>query len=128
MAVVTKSGSLLYNEHVLDFLHRGGSLSSMTKPNRSTQSPDRMGDIGAFLIGGIIGGLGALLAALWFAPRSGVQTRRDIQERALEMRVQAEQAASEARAKIEGVNPTDVIAQAKADAQRYQAEQTLEAR
>lgn len=74
--------------------------------------------IGAFLLGGLIGALVGALIGVWNAPRSGSETRAEIRERGLELRVQAEAAAAEARERVEGPSPEALIAEAKAAARR----------
>jgi gas vesicle protein len=74
--------------------------------------------IGAFLLGSILGAVVGMLIGIWNAPRSGAETRAEIRERGLELRVQAEAAAADARERVEGPSPEALIAEAKAAARR----------
>jgi hypothetical protein len=67
------------------------------------------GGAGIFLIGAILGSLIGAIAALWFAPRSGEETRQEI-----------EQAALDVRRRVEGESIHESIQAGKAEARRYQ--------
>lgn len=58
---------------------------------------------GSFVAGFLIGGLFGAGIALLQAPRSGAETRRMIEERALELQQKAEQTAEEARSQAKQV-------------------------
>ena len=60
-------------------------------------------EFGAFVVGFLVGGLGAGVAALLFAPQSGAETRTMIKEKSIELRDQAQQTAEEALARAEAV-------------------------
>ncbi|MHB8626858.1 MAG: YtxH domain-containing protein [Aggregatilineales bacterium] len=79
----------------------------MTDQSHASQ-PDSPGEFTAFTLGALLGmAMGAVLA-LWFAPRSGQQTRH-------ELRTQAEQA----RERLDGPPTERLMAQAKTAAQVY---------
>jgi len=78
------------------------------------------GDAGVFVIGAVLGGLLGAIAAFWFAPQSGEQTRHEIQERGEELRDEIEHVTAEARHKIEGDSIDDAMAYGKAEARRFQ--------
>jgi gas vesicle protein len=59
------------------------------------------GEFGAFLAGFLTGALVGAVVALLFAPRSGEETRRLLQERGIELKSQAEEMASQTRSQIE---------------------------
>ena len=65
--------------------------------------------MGLFVIGAIAGTVIGAIVAIWFAPQSGEATRHDI-----------EQAANEARQKIEGESISDAMQAGKAEARRFQ--------
>ncbi len=52
---------------------------------------------GEFVVGFVIGALAGAAAALLYAPRSGDEMRRQIEERGIELKRQAEHLADEAR-------------------------------
>jgi len=56
-------------------------------------------EFGAFAAGLLIGGMGAAVAALLFAPQSGAETRTLIKDKSIELRDRAEELATEARAR-----------------------------
>lgn len=60
-------------------------------------------EFGAFVVGLLIGGASAAVAALLFAPQSGAETRAMIKEKSIELRDQAQQTAEEALARAEAV-------------------------
>jgi gas vesicle protein len=72
-----------------------------------------------FALGTLIGAVVGTGLALWFAPRSGQETRQDIQTRGLELRAQAEQSAAQAREKIEGPSTERLLSEAKTAARQY---------
>ncbi len=72
-----------------------------------------------FLIGAILGGLFGAIAAIWFAPQSGKQTRHEIQAKSQELVEGIEQVAEDTRQKIEGESIHDAIEEGKAEARRY---------
>ncbi len=80
---------------------------------------DPVAEVGAFILGGVIGGAVAAVVMLLNAPRSGAETRRAIRERGLNIRTEAEQTAAAARTRIEGTTPDTIIADAKAEARGY---------
>lgn len=59
------------------------------------------GEFGAFLAGFLTGALVGAVAALLFAPRSGEETRRLLQEQGIALKTHVEQVASEARSHAE---------------------------
>jgi len=63
---------------------------------------DPVAEVGAFILGGLIGGAIAAVVMLLNAPR-----------------VEAEQTAAAARTRIEGTTPDTIIADAKAEARGY---------
>jgi gas vesicle protein len=73
---------------------------------------DNRDELGAFLIGFVVGGLAGAITALLLAPQSGEETRTVIKDKAIELRdkagksmdeayAQAEAAAAEARGRFE---------------------------
>jgi len=62
---------------------------------------DSDGDFGAYLSGFLLGGLVGAAVALLLAPQSGEQTRALISEKAIELKDQVDQKATEARTKAE---------------------------
>ncbi len=67
------------------------------------------GEVGLFVVGAIAGTVIGAIMAIWFAPQSGEATRHDL-----------EQAANDARQKIEGESLSDAIQAGKAEARRFQ--------
>lgn len=67
------------------------------------------GDASVFVVGAILGVVFGIAAALWYAPQSGEETRREI-----------EHAAEEARRRVEGESLHDAIQEGKAEARRFQ--------
>ena len=57
--------------------------------------------LGTFLAGLVLGGLVGAAMAMLLAPASGPDTRRQIREKSLELKVQAEQQVDEARKRAE---------------------------
>jgi gas vesicle protein len=78
------------------------------------------GDAGIFVVGAILGGLLGAIAAFWFAPQSGEETRREIQERGEELRDEIEHVTTEARHKIEGDSIDEAMEYGKAEARKFQ--------
>ncbi len=78
------------------------------------------GEAGLFVVGALLGSLIGAVAGLWFAPRSGEETRREIQERGNELRDEIEQVTTEARRKLEGESIDDAMEYGKAEARRFQ--------
>jgi len=60
------------------------------------------GEFGPFLLGALLGGVIGAVAAFWFAPQSGAETRQEIEERGNELREEIGQVATEARRRVEG--------------------------
>ena len=58
-------------------------------------------ELGVFVAGFVIGGLGAAVIALLFAPQSGEETRKMIKDKSIEVRDQAQQSLEEALARAE---------------------------
>jgi gas vesicle protein len=58
-------------------------------------------EIGAFLVGFIVGGLTGAIVALLYAPQSGEETRTIIKEKSIELRDKASETVDEAYAKAE---------------------------
>lgn len=92
-----------------------------THDNRRDSAVDPVADVGVFILGGIVGSLIGTLAAIWLAPRSGVDTRDDIRQRGLELREQAEHAAAGARERVEGPSTESILRDAKAAARSFNA-------
>ena len=86
---------------------------------KTSERPDTFGDMVTFAFGTLIGAAIGIGIALWFAPRSGKETRHDIQARGLELRAQAEQAAAQTREKIDGPSTERLLSEAKAAARQY---------
>ena len=86
---------------------------------KTSKRPNPLGDLFAFAIGSLVGASIGTSLALWFAPRSGQETRQDIQSRGLELRAQAEQTAAQARERIEGPSTERLLTEAKAAARQY---------
>jgi gas vesicle protein len=80
---------------------------------------DSLAEFGVFALGGIVGIVAGVIGALWFAPQSGDRTRREIRLRGLEIRSEAERAAADTRARIEGTPADQLIADAKASARAF---------
>ena len=79
------------------------------EPERgAVQATQDEGGAGIFLIGAILGTLIGAIAALWFAPRSGEETRQEI-----------EQAAIDVRRRVEGESIHESIQAGKAEARRF---------
>jgi gas vesicle protein len=78
------------------------------------------GDAGIFVVGALLGGLLGAIAAFWFAPQSGEETRREIQERGNDLRDEIEHVTDDARRKIEGDSIDEAMEYGKAEARRYQ--------
>lgn len=89
------------------------------KTTAEKRARNGFGDVVTFVAGSLIGVAVGGGVALWFAPRSGQQTRQDIQARGLELRVQAEQAAAQAREKIDGPSTERLLSEAKQAARQY---------
>ena len=66
-------------------------------------SDDNGTDVGAFFVGFLVGGLVGAATALLLAPRSGEETRGQIQQKGVELRGKAEGALDEARVKAEAI-------------------------
>ena len=90
-------------------------------------------ELGAFLLGFVIGGLAGAVASLLLAPQSGEETRAVIKTRAIEIRdkaetsleetyAQAEAAAAEARARFEELAQ---VAKERADEIRVKGTQVV---
>jgi gas vesicle protein len=58
-------------------------------------------ELGAFLVGFIVGGLSGAVVALLFAPQSGEDTRTMIKDKSIELRDKAQASAEGAMAKAE---------------------------
>ena len=71
-------------------------------------------------LGAIVGGLIGAVAAFWFAPQSGAETRHEIEERGNELREEIEQTAAEARRRVEGESIEELMQAGKAEARRFQ--------
>ncbi len=79
------------------------------EPERgAAPAPQDEGGAGIFLIGAILGTVIGAIAALWFAPRSGEETRQEI-----------EQAAIDVRRRVEGESIHESIQAGKAEARRF---------
>jgi len=61
----------------------------------------RLNYLGTFLAGLVLGGLVGAAMAMLLAPASGPDTRRQIREKSLELKVQAEQQVEDARKRAE---------------------------
>ncbi len=61
----------------------------------------RLNYLGTFLAGLVLGGLVGAAMAMLLAPASGPDTRRQIREKSLELKVQAEQQVDDARKRAE---------------------------
>ncbi|MEP7284254.1 MAG: YtxH domain-containing protein [Chloroflexota bacterium] len=86
----------------------------MAKPK-----PQNNDDLGTFVIGALLGSLAGAIAALWFAPRSGKETRHEINHQAAEIRENIEHVATDARRRVEGDSIDDSIQEGKAEARRF---------
>ena len=69
-------------------------------------------EIGPFLLGAILGGIIGAIAALWYAPKSGNDVRRDLEERGTALRQQ-----------IEGESLDEAIRAGKAEARQFSQRQ-----
>lgn len=78
---------------------------------------ERDGEFGAFLAGFLTGALVGAVVALLFAPRSGEETRRLLQERGIELKTRAGEVAAQARAQAEAA-----LAEARRRAEEAAAE------
>jgi len=67
----------------------------------------------------LVGALVGIFAALWYAPKSGEETRQEIAQRGDQIRHEAEHAATEARYKVEGPRVDSLITEAKSAARDY---------
>ncbi|MCC7446477.1 MAG: YtxH domain-containing protein [Anaerolineae bacterium] len=87
------------------------NVQTVVEQDLNRREPVRQdnGEMGLFVIGAIAGTVIGAIVAIWFAPQSGEATRHDI-----------EQAANEARQKIEGESVSDAIQAGKAEARRFQ--------
>jgi hypothetical protein len=74
----------------------------------TAQAPQDEGGARIFLVGAILGTVIGAIAALWFAPRSGEETRQEI-----------EQAAIQARRRVEGESIHEAIQAGKAEARKF---------
>lgn len=72
-------------------------------------------EIGPFLLGAILGGLIGALAALWYAPKSGDDVRRDLDERRTALRQQ-----------IEGESIDEAMRAGKAEAREFSQRRSRE--
>ena len=70
------------------------------------------GAFGAFVAGLLIGGLAGGIAALLFAPQSGEMTRAQIKEKSIELRDKAQETAEQARTRT-----NEVVSQLKEQGQ-----------
>jgi len=83
-------------------------------------------DFGAFLLGFIIGGLSGAVVALLMAPQSGVETRNQIKEKAIELSEEAEKSAKEIAARAgEEAEKAKSWAEDVAGKAKVQAEETV---
>ncbi len=87
---------------------------------RHEQRQQDNGDVGFFVLGAFLGAVIGTIAAFWLAPRSGEATRRELQMRTNDLKDDIEQAAEEARRKVEGESISDAINTGKAEARRFQ--------
>ncbi len=94
-------------------------MSNKSQKRIADRDANPMADTSAFIVGAVIGAAAGVVAALWFAPQSGPQTRHDIRQRGLQLQADAERAASGARERVEGPSVDRLMAQAKADARDY---------
>jgi gas vesicle protein len=89
--------------------------------------------VGAFVFGALLGGIVGGIAAFWFAPQSGEETRHDIEHRVKDVRDEitelgenvthtAQHTAQTVRRRIEGESVEETLEAAKAEARRYQEE------
>lgn len=74
-------------------------------------------EFGAFLLGFIVGGLSGVVAALLLAPQSGEETRKQIGEKAIELRDRAGETLEEAYARAD-----ETAKQARARAEELASE------
>jgi len=79
----------------------------------------------AFLAGLILGGLTGAVVALLFAPQSGEETRRQLQEKGIELRERAETSAAQVRERYEDLA---VEVRAKAEEVSERGREILETR
>lgn len=79
-------------------------------------------EFGAFLAGFVVGGMIGAAVALLMAPQSGEATRRQIRERAYELRDRAEDIADDTRRRIE---TTGADVRRQAEEQRARLEQAV---
>jgi gas vesicle protein len=84
------------------------------------KSQDKKQSMGTFYVGTVLGALVGAIAAFWYAPQSGKETRHDIQEKVEDVREDIEHTAKDVRQRIEGESISDTLEAAKAEARRYQ--------
>jgi gas vesicle protein len=77
-------------------------------------------EAGLFVVGALLGSLIGAIAAFWFAPQSGEETRREIQDRADDLREDIEQVTNEARRRVEGESIDEAMQYGKAEARKFQ--------
>src|SRR5258708_28585652 len=94
----------------------------MAKRKRRQQRDHQDHDegFGSFVAGAVLGGLAGALAAFWFAPQSGQEMRRELQERSSGLVGDIEHAASKTRRRFEGDTMEDAMREGREEARRFQ--------
>ena len=87
---------------------------------RRRQQQDQDEGLGSFFLGAVLGGLAGALAAFWFAPQSGQEIRRELQERSSGFMGDIEHAASKTRRRFEGETMEDAMRAGREEARHFQ--------
>ena len=106
-----KTGEEAITRAEKEVIHAAQTVEKTVEKDLNRREPIRQdnGEVGLFMIGAIAGTIIGAIVAIWFAPQSGESTRHDL-----------EQAANEARQRIEGESIQDAMQAGKAEARRFQ--------